>query len=57
MNTYIGSMSGYSEGWAAGKEATLLKVQSELHEAAMDSADGRIGPEEIDKIIYTLLEN
>lgn len=55
-NNYM-NMSSYGNGWAAGKQETLLKVQSELHEIALESADHRIGPEEIDKVIYKLLED
>lgn len=51
------SMSSYGNGWAAGKQETLLKVQAELHEIALNSADHRIGPDEIDKVIYKLLED
>ena len=50
-------MSSYGNGWAAGKQDTLLKVQAELHEIASKSADHRIGPDEIDKVIYKLLED
>lgn len=53
----IDARVGYREGYAAGKQETLLKVQSELHEIALESADHRIGPDEIDKVIYKLLED
>ena len=50
-------MSSYGNGWAAGKQETLLKVQAELHEIVLKSADHRIGPDEIDEVIYKLLED
>jgi hypothetical protein len=56
MNNYIGSGLAYSDGWAAGKEETLWKIQSELHNAALTSADGKLSPEEIDKVIYAIWE-
>ena len=55
-NNYM-NMSSYGNGWAAGKQETLLKAQSELHEVALESADHRIGPDEIDEVIYKLLED
>lgn len=55
-NNYM-NMSSYGNGWAAGKQETLLKVQAELHEVALNSDDHRIGPEEIDEVIYKLLED
>lgn len=57
MDNYMSNMSSYGNGWAAGKQETLLKVQAELHEVALNSADHRIGPEEIDEVIYKLLED
>lgn len=53
----IDARIGYREGHAAGKQEALLKVQAELHEVALKSADHRIGPDEIDKVIYKLLED
>ena len=57
MDNYMSNMSSYGNGWAAGKQEALLKVQSELHEVALNSADHRIGPDEIDEVIYKLLED
>lgn len=53
----IDARIGYREGHAAGKQEALLKVQTELHEVALNSADHRIGPDEIDEVIYKLLED
>ena len=55
-NNYM-NMNSYGNGWAAGKQETLLKVQAELHEVALNSDDHRIGPNEIDEVIYKLLED
>lgn len=34
---YIGTSTGYAEGYRAGKQYTLLELQSKLNEAARNS--------------------
>lgn len=34
---YIGISTGYAEGYRAGKQYTLLELQSKLNEAALNS--------------------
>ena len=57
--------TAYSEGYAAGWQEALLKVQSELHEIAWNSPanDHECGYEDLvvmlsdmDKVIYKMLE-
>lgn len=37
LNAARACMTAYSEGYAAGKQETLLRVQSELHHIALNS--------------------
>lgn len=34
---YISSSTGYAEGYRAGKQCTLIELQSRLHDAALNS--------------------
>ena len=65
LNNIKASMAAYSEGYAAGWQEALLKVQSELHEIAWNSPanDSECGYEDLvvmlsdmDKVIYKMLE-
>lgn len=65
MNTVKYNFNAYSAGWAAGKQDTLLKLQSELNELALESKvnTNESRPEnlvlmlsDIEKVIYKMLE-
>ena len=66
LNNIKASMAAYSEGHAAGWQEALLKVQSELHEIAVNSPVNRnesrpenlvIMLSDVDKVIYKMLED
>lgn len=63
---YISNSTGYAEGYRAGKQYTLLKVQSELADVALNSRANKneSRPEnlvimwsEVDQIINKMLED
>ena len=63
---YISASTGYAEGYRAGKQYTLMELQSRLHEAALNSRanDDESRYEnlvlvlsEIDQIINKMLED
>jgi hypothetical protein len=65
MNTVKYNFNAYSDGWAAGKQDTLLKLQSELNTLALESKvnANESRPEnlvlvlsDIEKVIYKMLE-
>lgn len=64
MHTVGHSFSAYSDGWAAGKHDTLLKLQSELSALALESKvnANESRPEnlvlmlsDVEKVIYKML--
>ena len=66
LNNIKASMTAYSDGHAAGWQEALLKVQSELHEIAVNSRANRnesrpenlvIMLSDVDKVIYKMLED
>ena len=66
LNNIKTSMTAYSDGHAAGWQEALLKVQSELHEIALNSLANRnesrpenlvIMLSDVDKVIYKMLED
>lgn len=63
---YLSSSTGYAEGYRAGKQYTLLKVQSELADVALNSRANKnesrlenlvIMWSEVDQIINKMLED
>ena len=65
LNNIKASMTAYSEGYAAGWQEALLKVQSELADVAVNSLVNRnesrlenlvLMLSDVDKVIYKMLE-
>ena len=65
MNTVGYNFNAYSDGWAAGKYDTLLKLQSELNVLALESKvnANESRPEnlvlmlsDVEKVIYKMLK-
>ena len=63
---YLSSSTGYAEGYRAGKQYTLMELQSRLHDAALDSRANDYGSRyenlvlmlsEVDQIINKMLED
>ena len=66
MNASEYNFNAYSEGWAAGKQETLLKLQAELSTLALESKANAYESRyenlvlmlsDIDKVIYKMLED
>lgn len=66
INNAIARETAYAEGYEAGKQAALLRVQAELANIAVESPANRnesrlenlvIMWSDVDKVIYKMLEN